>query len=221
VVLLSSVVAKIEYNGEFSVKVKFMLFTVFDTNKPNKPRRKKRRKKMLRKAKKRLKSRHGSDESKKPEESKDKQTLVEKVGEQSGLAQIVDDAKKAKAHKQSAANFDFDMFKLIYDSAKLPVKHMVSRVRVSGLQLECIVGGSDAFKTAMSYGVQSALLSGGLAWLDTILKLKTKKFSVTADFDKEKTEIYLKCKSKLRLGTAVACIIRYTLNSAKKPKKSK
>jgi hypothetical protein len=92
---------------------------------------------------------------------------------------------------------------------------MAAKTKVRGLRLNCVIGGKDAFKTAMTYGFQSAAVSAGLAWLGSIVNLKTKKVSVTADFEKEETEIRMKCTAKLRVGTAVACVLKYMSNTAK------
>jgi hypothetical protein len=166
--------------------------TVFDSQKPQ--RLKKRVKKRKKKLKKRVEDKNKS--------------LTDKVtdfSEKAGISQAVDDVKQANSR-----SFDFEMYKLIYDSVKLPIKHLIKRTRVTNLRLNCVVATDDAFKTAMTYGFQSAAVSGGLAWVDSILTLRVnrKHISVTADFEKSKTEINMKCKVKVRVITAVLCLLK-------------
>ncbi|MCL1789107.1 MAG: hypothetical protein FWG33_01985, partial [Oscillospiraceae bacterium] len=75
--------------------------------------------------------------------------------------------------------------------------------------------GEDAAKIALNYGFQSAAISGGLSWLNEIVTLKIKNVDITADFEKEKTDIRMKCKIKLSVISAVAFFVRYLINSAK------
>jgi hypothetical protein len=197
ILLFCSVVAVIEYDGDFRARAKYAGFTLFDSKnldspegKPKKAAKSEKQRKKLKKAKK-----TGTAIAKEK-----KQSFAKQIMEKSGLDEIVEDVKKA--NKRS---FDFELYKLIYDSMKSPVKHLVSKVRITHLRLVCVVATGDAMKTALLYGAQSAAISGGLAWVSSVMTLKAKEVKVTADFAKEKTEITMKCKVKIRVITAVVC----------------
>jgi hypothetical protein len=223
VVLMSSVVAKIEYCGDFALRIKFWGITVFDTgklhryvNRFEKFQRKRawknsrKIKRQVTKEKKRVeKAAKRGKPSKKPQpDMKKNQSLIARIAEESGLAQVTEDIKDA--NKRS---FDFEMLKLFYDSMFSPLKRIVGKIRVTGLQLNCVVGGSDAMKIALSYGLQSAAISSGLEWLNTILVLRAKQISVTADFAAEKTSLTMKCTVKIRIGVAVFYVLKVSVKT--------
>jgi len=188
--LCCSVIVHVEYNKDFSAKAKYLFVTLYDTDSPPKPKKKKKKKKK--------------------KKSKQKKSLPQRVAHESGIAQVADDVKKA--NKRS---FDFEVYKLIYDCAKTPVKRLIKKLRVTNLRIDCIVGGDDAARVAMTYGLQSAAISGGLAWLNEILKLRVKRVNVTADFKSDQTSLHMKCKVKIRVITALVCIVQYFINSYK------
>ena len=68
-------------------------------------------------------------------------------------------------------------------------------------------GGEDAAQTAMNYGKINWIVYTAIAVLYEAVKLDVKKIDITADFNSGKTEYELLCKAKLRLGTALCCII--------------
>jgi len=198
IALSFSISADIEYKGDFSEKVKYLFITLYNSDKPKKSKKKKKTKK------KKLKK------IKKAKKSNQKKTLIEQAADNSGLSQVADDI--SKANKQ---NFDFEMIKLIYDSAKSPVKRLVRKLRITNLRINFTIGGEDAAKTALTYGLQSAATSAFLAWLNATVKLKVKEVNITADFMKDESDLRLKCKIKLRLFPALICLIRYAINTAK------
>ncbi|MCL1881155.1 MAG: hypothetical protein FWF76_03160 [Oscillospiraceae bacterium] len=228
ILLFASIKAQVEYHGDFSARVKYLGICVYDSNKSKKKSAKKAKrdakrerrkvKKARRKVRKaqrklaKLKSnqpeqlRQGAEKGSKERQSS---TFAQKVSKQSGFSKIVDDVSKANSR-----SFDFEMFKLIYDSSKKPVKRLISKMKISRLEFDCMVAGDDAFKVALSYGAQSVAISGGLAWLDSILKLKVKRVNVVANFEKTETEIHMKFIAKLKVKTVVFCLIRYIVNTA-------
>ncbi|MCL2071578.1 MAG: hypothetical protein FWH07_05010 [Oscillospiraceae bacterium] len=210
ILLLFSVTADIKYNGNFSVKAKYLFITLYDSKKtkPEKKKPKKKDKKDKKKNKNKIKLLNN-------EKTKSKnKTFGEKVAEDSGIGAIAEDVKKG-----NKLGFDFEMFKLIYDSVKYPVKRLIRKLRVVNFRLNCVIGGEDAAKVALNYGVQSAVISGGLSWLDEIITLKVKEANITADFTKEQTELQMKCRVKLRLMSAAVFLVRYMLNTVRNNKK--
>ena len=202
--LLCSVRAYVEYSGDFSAKVKYLFVTLYDSAKPPKAKKKKRTPKNI-EHKKKPKAQAQSPNS--------KQSFTSRFVNDSGLGAVAADVKKG--NKRS---FDFEMLKLIYDAAKSPLKRLIRRMRVEKVSIDCIVGGEDAALVALNYGFQSAAVSGGLAWLNEIVTLKVKRVNVVADFAKEKTDIKMKCRVKLRLISAVAFVAGYLLNNVKSGK---
>ncbi|MCL1831673.1 MAG: hypothetical protein FWG45_02030 [Oscillospiraceae bacterium] len=186
VILSASVKAKVTYSGDFRVKVKYLGLTVFDSDTPPKPEKRKPKR-----------SKH---EPSPPErsQSQPEPSLTQRLSERSGVTQLAQDVSQANSR-----SFDFEMFKVIYDSMTTPLKRVAGKVKVRGLRLSCIVGGDDAFTIALTYGAQSAAISALLTWLNQILSLKVKQVTVAADFDSEKTQINMKFKAKLRVGTVV------------------
>ncbi|MCL1904155.1 MAG: hypothetical protein FWF94_07045 [Oscillospiraceae bacterium] len=193
VLLFFSVIAYIDYGDDFSVKVKYLFITLYDSKKPKKQKKKKHKKRETNKNK------------------KQKKSFAKKLSEGSGIDELAEDVKEGNKR-----GFDFEMYMLIYDAAKAPIKRLIQKLRVVNLRLNCVIGGDDAAKVALNYGLQSAAVSGGLAWLNQILKLKIKEVNVTADFAKEKTDIQMECRIKLRVISAVVFFIKYLANAAKK-----
>jgi hypothetical protein len=202
-----SVRVKIDYNNDFTVKVKYLFFTLYPkkSKKAKKKHRKRIGKKVARK-KKRL-------SEKLEKKMQDKQSLTARIAKDSGLDKVAEDIKKGNSR-----SFDFEMFKLIYDSAKPPLRKLIGKTRVEKLCLNCVIGGDDAAKVALTYGFQSAAISGGLAWLNEVLILKVKKVSVTADFSKEKTDLRLQCRVRIKVATLAGCLLQYAINTAKNSK---
>jgi hypothetical protein len=220
ILLAASVTAKIEYHGDFSLKAKYLGITVFDTDEAETYLKFFQSVKGKKPVKASVRSADSEDSEPPPPEEDSEDTedteqtptdsaqkqppsFMSQIAEQSGFSQLSKDV--LKANKRS---FDFEVYKLIYDSSKYPVKHIVRKTKITHLRLNCVIASSDAFKTAMIYGFQSAAISGALTWLGSILTLKVKKVSVTADFNKEKAEIDMKCRVKFRVGTVVFCLLK-------------
>jgi len=164
IILLSlSATARVEYNGVFTVKVKYLFFTFY----PTKERKKKKRK----------------PKPEKPEKPKKKMSLDDIIA--------------------------------YYNNAKTPLKRLINKTRVTGFNLVSVIGGDDAATIALTYGLQSAAINGFVAWLKETVILDIKKVSVTADFTKEESETRFKCKVKIRVFTALMCLIQYVNSSAK------
>jgi hypothetical protein len=197
--LSCSVSARVSYDGEFSLRVKYLFVTLFDSAKPPK-------KPKIKKAK----------QPKKPPKSK-KQPMPTSGGGKpaeggvgAALGCFVDDVKAA--NKRS---FDFEAAKLIYDAAKSPVQSLIGKTRVEGLRLSCVIGGDCAATVAITYGLQAAAVSAGLEWLRGITRLRVKKVTVTADFSREDTEIRMRCRVRIRVFTALVCLLKYVRNTNK------
>lgn len=100
-------------------------------------------------------------------------------------------------------------------SASKPIKRLISHIRVSNFYLFITASGEDAAQAAMNYGKINWLVHTALAVLYNTVKLNVKKIDITADFTSGKTEYELSCKVKLRLGTAIGCVLWFLFRTAK------
>ena len=85
----------------------------------------------------------------------------------------------------------------------------------SNFYLFITASGEDAAQAAMNYGKINWLVHTALAVLYNTVKLNVKKIDITADFTSGKTEYELSCKVKLRLGTAIGCVLWFLFRTAK------
>ncbi|MBD5114285.1 MAG: DUF2953 domain-containing protein [Ruminococcaceae bacterium] len=92
------------------------------------------------------------------------------------------------------------IFRMI-GKAKPHIKRIFKKIRISGVYFDATVGGEDAAKAAISYGVHCAAINGLTAFLDNTVSFKAEKINIRADFDLEKSEYYGRAKIKLRLST--------------------
>lgn len=108
-----------------------------------------------------------------------------------------------------------EFVKQLISSASKPVKRLISHIRVSNFYLFITASGEDAAQAAMNYGKINWLVHTALAVLYNTVKLNVKKIDITADFTSGKTEYELSCKVKLRLGTAIGCVLWFLFRAAK------
>jgi len=121
--------------------------------------------------------------------------------------------------KRNNKSLSLENLTQVLNSAKEPVKKLIRKTRVTNLRIKFIIGGDDAAATAINYGLQSALVSGLLAWLDEAVILEVKEVSIKADFTREETERRFKCRVKIRVFTALVCLFGY-IGAAAKAKQS-
>lgn len=108
-----------------------------------------------------------------------------------------------------------EFVKQLVESASKPIKRFISHIRVSNFYLFITASGEDAAQAAMNYGKINWLVHTALAVLYNTVKLNVKKIDITADFTSGKTEYELSCKVKLRLGTAIGCVLWFLFRTAK------
>jgi ribosomal protein S9 len=223
ILLLHSVKIYVEYNGhgnsnDFSAKVKYLAFTVYDYKKDQKKKLKKEKK--LKKLKKKKPKKYNAKKTK--AEKKKDNTFIERLKKDVGVNKLVSDVKgggsqknSTKSSTNSLASFDFGIFKLMYDSVKQPIRRLIRKLKVRKLHIDYVIGGDDAARTAISYGLQSAAISAFLAWANEIVNLKVKKVNVNADFSKKETDLYMKCFVKLRVMSMAIFALQYIINANK------
>lgn len=161
----------------FKVKYMFLPLVTFPATKPKKQKPPKKEKKSKKKT-------EGEDEEEKSEDEKPEE-------------------KKPKK-KISLADI-FEILKLMLDSLGKPLKRILKRTIFAHLALRISVGGEDAAKTAIKFGLVNMAVGNALGWLDTVFTLKTPDdINITADFQSEETKIDCYCEISLVAAAAFA-----------------
>lgn len=225
---------ELEYDSEPFVKVKYLLFSrilmpetkqSIKRKKRKEKREKKKQEKLEKKRKKELRGQHlksGKKTGKKSENNKPSQkaAAAQKApqvtkGEKTKNAQTEKTSDKSKNVKNSDKAIpkkdkpkpDPDLIINCVNAAKPYAKKLFKKIRIYDVFAEIVVGGDDAAKTALSYGVHCAAVNGFIAFLKNNVSFKAKKIDIKADFDLEKTDYYIYGKVKLRLVTLLSCLI--------------
>lgn len=166
----------------FKVKYMFLPLVTIPATKPKKQKPPKKEKKSKKKT-------EGEDEEEKSEDEKPEE-------------------KKPKK-KISLADI-FEILKLVLDSLGKPLKRILKRTIFAHLALRISVGGEDAAKTAIKFGLVNLAVGNALGWLDTGFTLKTPDdINITADFQSEETKIDCYCEISLVAAAAFAFVFTF------------
>ena len=92
-------------------------------------------------------------------------------------------------------------------SASPPVKRLFKKIRWYNIYIDWVVATDDAAKTALTYGSICSFLYPFFEWLTTYFTAHVKEINIEPDFSKEKSDIFIYFVIKLRLSTALACVI--------------
>lgn len=202
IILWQSVKVIFVYENELELKVKFLFFTIYPT-KPKKKKKPKKQKKQKQKKK-----------AEKTAETERKTIIAEKSdtkpGEQVSDAPVSDNKKadnKPKKKEKAKLNINLDMIMDFVRSASPPLKRLFKKIRWYDVYVDWVVGSDDAAKTALMYGGICSVLYPFFKWLDTYFTAHIKEINIEADFSKEKSDIFAYFVLKLRLSTALACVI--------------
>ncbi|MCL2633302.1 MAG: DUF2953 domain-containing protein [Oscillospiraceae bacterium] len=209
-----SVRAYIEYKDkQFTATVKYLFITVYPRpEKPEKPQ-KKQKKQKIKKTKKQIKQQPAPDNLETPQPDTPQKPASPTEESAKKLVKDVKDANKNK--------LDLEMIMLLIDSAASPFKKLLHKTRVHNFEVSFIIGGDDAAKIAISYGIHSAAVGVFMVWLREAVRLKVKEVSVTADFNREETMQYFRCVVKIRLFTALVALAHFGIKVYKEKKSSK
>lgn len=195
-----SVVATVEYDDEkLDVKVKYLFFTLY----PQKPKRKRSPKKEKRRSAEAKRTDEPDDEER--GEPPEKRSEQEPAG--GGKVKRAQKEKMPKKKKSKKSAFDLAQIMDYVRSASPPVKRLFKKIRVSDLSVNYIVATDDAAKTAIKYGTVCAALYPAIEWLTTYFTVQVRRVHVEADFSKEADDIFAYGKLKLRVSTALGCIL--------------
>lgn len=204
--LFQSVTVTAVYDKKPEVTVKYMFFTILKI--PSPPKKKKRKKKKEKPEKK-----TGQASAENTEEKTDEVEATAEKQEDSGTeAEEKKTTEKEKPQKKKKSGFklsdiDLEMIKDYVESASPPIKRLFKKIRVRDIYIDYVVGSDDAAKTAIKYGSICAVVYSTIKWLTTYFNVKAKEINVEADFKAEKDDIFAYGKVKLRVSTAVGCVL--------------
>lgn len=93
-------------------------------------------------------------------------------------------------------------------SVLMPMRKLLSRVRITALSVDITVGGEDAAETAVLYGKISALVYGGLATLRNLMTVKVGRVAINCNFLQDHIDQKVFFKIKVRVLFAVWAVLR-------------
>ena len=147
-----------------------------------------------------------STKEKKPKKEKKEKKSKKKDDEKKD--EKTDSEEKPK--KKLSLEDIFEVVKLAMNSLGKPLKRILKRTIFDHLALQIRVGGEDAAKTAISFGVMNIAVGNALGWLDTFFTLKKPDvINITADFQSEKSSYDCYCEIKLVLAAALAFVFTF------------
>lgn len=235
ILLASSLTVEFEYDSTFKYKVKYLCFTI--KKDPLSPREQKKKRRKEEKAKKKAeknKTKLKKKRDKLRKKNNKGQHTAAKTGAKPAQGHNVTGAKGNPARGQQAQSGsgekksaetvgkkqqfadkkaekkpkpDLNIIISIVKKAKPHIKRIFKKIRFTKVYVDITVGGDDAAKTAISYGVHCAAVDGLAAFLDNTITFKKEKICIRADFDLEKTNYYASGTLKLRMSTLLHSII--------------
>lgn len=218
--LMLSVTVNVHLNDETRIKIRYAGITIFSVS-PEDEKHKKQKK--------------NKEKQKKSPDDKSDNISADNENPVQNTESTADKAKESKKTHKVGKKADnngnngllsklglsgdigetIEFVKQLISSASKPVKRLISHIRVNNFYLFITASGEDAAQAAMNYGKINWLVHTALAVLYNTVKLNVKKIDITADFTSGKTEYELSCKVKLRLGTAIGCVLWFLFRAAK------
>lgn len=185
-----------EYGGEkLDLRVKYLFFTLY----PQKPRKKGSPKAKARKS--------GNAEKTRAEQNAAEETPG--TAEETGGGKKAG-SRKAKASRKRKKKRAFPELAQITDyvrSASPPIKRLFKKIRIDGLTVDVTVATDDAAKTAIKYGSVCAALYPAVEFLALYFTVRVNRIRVEADFSRETDALFARGILKLRVSTALGCIL--------------
>lgn len=218
--LMLSVTVNVHLNDETRIKIRYAGITIFSVSPENEKQKKQKKNKEKQKKSPDDKSDNISAVNENPvqntestadkaKESK-KTHKVEKKADNNGNNGLL-----SKLGLSGDTGETIEFVKQLISSASKPVKRLISHIRVNNFYLFITASGEDAAQAAMNYGKINWIVYTAIAVLYEAVKLDVKKIDISADFNSGKTEYELSCKVKLRLGTAIGCVLWFLFRTAK------
>ena len=215
--LMLSVTVTVHLNDDTRIKVKYAGITVFSVSpEDEKLKKEKKKRKQDKKDKKPVAAASESDgASKKTSATSEEKTDKDKKESADGKKEDKQDGLMSKLGLSGDVGETIEFAKQLISSASRPIKRLISHIRVNSFMLYVCAGGDDAAKAALNYGKINWLVHTAIGFLYNIVRLDVKKIDITTDFTSEETKYELSCKVKLRLSTALGCIIWLLFRLAK------
>ena len=127
----------------------------------------------------------------------------------------------AKETKKLSLKEKAEPYMALLRSLPQPLSWLLSKVRISKLDVRLSVVGEDAAQTAITYGNTCAFVYGLLALLQNFFTVFVKKISIKPDFLGEKQQIYISGKARLRVVHGCLFGIKFILFYLKQNKSSR
>ena len=211
-VLIQSVTVTAVLDKEFMLTVKILCFTLVKVPADPKKKKKKKKKKPDKQKRDNNAEKNTSDDTGgtagKPDDGGSEKTADPQSADKPG--------KAAKSEKFKLGDgISFEMIKDYIDSAAPPRKRLLKKIRFRDIYIDYVVGSDDAAKTALKYGGICAAVYALLEWMKTYFSVKIGEVNIEADFGAEKDDIFVFGRVKLRISTALACIIWFGVRMLK------
>lgn len=136
--------------------------------------------------------------------------------------------KRTKKEKKKLSYSPMEIYKFaveMLEGLSRPMKRIVKGIRISNLELDFIIGGEDAFETALSYGRISGITGYLIGLIQSLMTLHIKDADISTDFDAKESTYNAKMLIKLRLGTfliaAFSIIFKIFANTIKMKNKDR
>ena len=196
---------------EYKVTVAGITVLVQPESEKRKQKKLKRQKKQELKELKRLKKRQNKALKKAKKDSrqaafqkpvgKQPPPAPQKQVEKSGQTQS--DAKKEEAPDSDMAE-NLQLLKNIAPH----IKKLLGKITIYDVYIDFVIGGEDAAKVAISYGVVNAFLYSFLGWLNCFFKLKIREVKVEPDFRRTEGDYFAFAKIRLSLFTVIRFLVK-------------
>ena len=174
--------------GIVDIKLKYLWFTLYPLNK--KPRKNKKVKKP--KAKSQPKENISVDTAEKePAESGESSENSENADTEPEADTDASEVPDEKKHKEKLSDkLDrltelIEKIKLIWSFSEKRLRRIFTHIYIEKLTIDFVVAGTDACRTAVSYGTVSAAVYNGIALVSTIFPTKVKSVDIVCDFDRK------------------------------------
>ena len=202
--LACSVTVRFDYDkdGEITLRVSYLCFTVYSI-----PKKEKKVKKKRVRASKKSPSADNSAAEKEAGTEAAAEAAVHTDTEQAPTPPKADKKKKpAKAKKKLKLTLDdiLALLRLATDSLIKPLKKLFKRIRIYDLCLYITCGGDDAAEAALNYGKTNVAVGAVLGNLDTFFSLKPYDVDIGVDFQSEESVSEFGCTLKLSVLAALA-----------------
>lgn len=117
-----------------------------------------------------------------------------------------EETAKVKAPKKKP-DISLEMIMDYVRSASPPIKRLFKKIRIRDVYVDWVVGSDEAGKTALKYGGLCTAFYSLREWLTTYFDAKIKEINIEADFQAEKDDIFIYATWKLRIGSALGCVL--------------